>query len=93
MAKLKKASLTRWCHRRDIFESNRFLLCMFFIYAVINGIGIVRFDIEGMHTFLKWFNGTVMFGILGVILFLDLTKYNLLNYGQLFVKGEKGVAE
>ena len=83
---MRKAGITKWRHRRGILDISRFLLIMFLMYAIINGVGIMRFDIEGMHTFLKYFNGTVMIGIILVISFLDICKYNLLNYGRLFLK-------
>lgn len=85
MAKLKKASITKWKQRRDVFDISRFLLFMFLIYALMNGI-IMLNPTEGSMIFLKYLNATVMIGILLLVFFLDTRRYNILNYGQLFVK-------
>ena len=78
-----KGGMTGWRKRRDLFDLGRFLMCTFLIYAVINGVGIWRLDLVGMHTFLKWFNLVVMCGILLIISFFDCFRNNLLDYASI----------
>jgi len=81
--KIPKGGMTGYKKRRDLLDISRFLIFMFFIYTIINAIGIKRYDIEGMHTFLIWFNWAVLFGIMLILFLIDLFRYNILNFGRL----------
>ena len=78
-----KGGMTGYRERRDLLDTSRFLVFMFFIYTIINAIGMKRFDIEGMHTFLISFNWTVLLGIMLILFLIDLFRHNILNYGRL----------
>ncbi len=66
-------------HRMLMIDKMYYMLGVFCIYAMVNGIGIIRFDINGMHTFLKFFNQTVMWGTLLLVMYVSIKRDKLIK--------------